>query len=578
MTIPKNHEVIDFEALREEISIASGPDIPLAVLSVPEMFDTAVARFADLPAIDFMDRVWTYRKLGDLVARAARGFRRLGVTRGVNVGLFLPNSPYSVIAYFAVLKAGGTVVNFNPLYADREIKKQIEDSGAKLMVTIDVPQLTDKLLPIARETGVDHVVVCSMASALPFPKSLLYPIAKRADISRLPRGKDIVKFSSLLKGRGRIETMDIDPENDIAVLQYTGGTTGIPKGAMLTHANVTANTLQCRHVFGVLKDGQERVLAVLPLFHVFAMTTIMNVGIHMGACLIPMPRFDMRQTLKAIAEKKPTYFPAVPSIYTAIANNRKVGDYDLSSIRYCISGGAPLPVLIKTRFEKLTGCVLVEGYGLTESAPVAAANLPDGENRSGSIGVPPPCTTIEIVSTEDRAVLVKRGEKGEICIRGPQVMKGYWNKPDETAGVFMGRRLHTGDIGVMEDGGFVRIVDRIKDVILCGGYNIYPRMVEEAVYLHPKVEECVVAGINHHLRGETVKAWIKIADGETLTRSELQEFLKDKLAQLEIPKLVEIRTEPLPKTMVGKLSRKILLEQEAEKASGQPIKKAAGLE
>ena len=352
-------------------------------------------------------------------------------------------------------------------------------------------------------------------------------------------------------------------KNDIALYQYTGGTTGTPKGAMLTHANIVANTEQAAMWLGC-EEGEDKMLGVLPFFHVFAMTAVMNISVRKAMEIVALPRFELDQALKLIHTKKPTVFPGVPAIFNGINNHKKLSKFDLSSIKYCISGGAPLPVEVKKKFEEKTGGILVEGYGLTESSPVVCCNPREGLNKAGSIGLPFPQTIVDIVDPETGQE-VPMGERGELCARGPQVMKGYWNRPDETAATIKGGRLHTGDIAIMDEDGYFFIVDRIKDLIITNGYNVYPRNVEEAIYLHPSVEECIVAGLPDKQRGEIVKAWIKCRDGRSLTAEDLKTFLKDKLSPMELPKRIEFREEPLPKTMIGKLSRKDIVEEELAK-------------
>lgn len=544
------------------------PDVdwnaPISVKPMTALLEDAAARFAERPFLDFMGKRSTYAEVARMVDRAARGFQSIGVGKGVRVGLFLPNTPYYVICYFAILKAGGTVVNFNPLYAERELHHQITDSGVELMVTLDLKVLYGKMERMLAESGLKRLVICPMADILPFPKNWLFPIAKRSEVARIPADDRHLSFRRLVANDGNPKPVAIDPAEDVAVLQYTGGTTGVPKGAMLTHANLYANSEQCALWFVGAREGQERMLGVLPFFHVFAMTVVMNFSIRIGAEIVMLPRFELDQVMETIHTRKPTLFPAVPTIYTAINHHKHLEKYDLSSIRYCLSGGAPLPVEVKEAFERNTGCVLVEGYGLSESSPVATANPITGVNKAGSIGLPLPGTLIEIVSLEEPRRVLPIGEKGEVCIRGPQVMKGYWNKPSETALTLVDGRLHTGDVGYMDEDGYTHIVDRIKDMILCSGFNVYPRNVEEAIYLHPAVAECVVAGLPDEYRGQTVKAYIRVDDGKTLTRDELIDFLKDKLSPIEMPKAIEFRGE-LPKTMIGKLSRKALLDEEEER-------------
>lgn len=538
----------------------------LPVAPLYSILDQAVRDYPTHDFIDFMGKIYSYHAIGEMVAKVAKGLQNLGVKKGDRVGLFLPNTPYYVVMYFAVLKIGGTVVNFNPLYAEREVEHQINDAGITVMATVDVPSVYDKLAKMLGTTSLRHIIVGRMVDVLPPVLGLLYRIVKRREIAAIPCNVSHVTFASLLANKGDFVPAPIDPQKDLAVLQYTGGTTGVPKGAMLTHANLLANVTQSQLLFPHVEWGHERMLGVLPFFHVFAMTAIMNLTIRIGGCIIMLPRFDLAQVIKTIHKKRPTIFPAVPTIYTAINHYKNLTRYDLRSIKYCISGGAGLPVEVKRDFERLTGCVLVEGYGLSETAPVTNCNPLKGENKAGSIGLPVPGTYIDIVSLEDHKTLMPIGERGEVCIRGPQVMLGYWQQPEETANVLEqtpeGIRLHTGDVGVMDEDGYTFIVDRIKDMIAAGGFKIYPRHVEEAIYLHPAVEECVVAGVPDEYRGQTVKAFIKLREGEALTAEALKIFLKDKLSPMEMPKQVDFR-DSLPKTLIGKLSRKLVLEEEA---------------
>lgn len=543
---------------------------PLDPLSLPTLWEAAVRDYAAQPCLDFLGKKYRYREVDQLIRRAAAGLQTLGVTKGVKVGLCLPNSPYYVIMYFAVLFCGGTVVNFNPLYAERELKHQITDSGSSVMVTLDLKVSYDKLEALRQQQLFKTLIVCPMADILPFPQNILFSVFKRAQIAAIAPDKHHVSFTDLTARMPMAAPVSVNPQQDIAVLQYTGGTTGTPKGAALTHANLSINAQQAVLWFPDARPAAEKMLAVLPFFHVFAMTAVMNFAIKLGAELILLPRFEINQLIKTIHRKRPTLFPAVPTIYTAINHYTDLAKYNLSSIRYCISGGAGLPVEVKRDFEKLTGCVLVEGYGLTETSPVASCNPVTGENRAGSIGLPFPGTIIEIVSLEDKKTVMPPGERGEVCIRGPQVMQGYYNKPAETAEVLEqtadGSRLHTGDVGIMDPDGYVRIVDRIKDMIVAGGFKIYPRHVEEAIYLHDAVEECIVAGVPDAYRGQTVKAYLKLKDGQNVTAEQLTQFLKDKLSPIEMPKQIEFR-DSLPKTMIGKLNRKALLDEEAAKVT-----------
>jgi long-chain acyl-CoA synthetase len=380
-----------------------------------------------------------------------------------------------------------------------------------------------------------------------------------------------MRFEKLIDNDGACAPAEIDPARDVAVLQYTGGTTGVPKGAMLTHGNLYANTVQVRLWASAAKPGEEKVLGVLPLFHVFGMTGVMNLGLYLAAEIVLLPRFKLAEALKTIAKERPTVVLGVPTMYSAINGNKEPERYDLSSLKYCISGGAPLPLEIKTTFEGLTGCTLVEGYGLTEAGPVCTINPLEGLNKPGSIGLPVPGTIVEIVSLEDPQVRLPIGERGEICISGMQVMAGYWRQEEETAGVFANGFLHTGDVGYMDEDGYVYIIDRIKDLILSGGFNVYPRMVEEAIYLHPAVEEVAVCGVPHAHRGEIVKAFVKLRDGESIKTSELRGFLKDKLAPFEQPRSIEFRDE-IPHTLIGKASRRELVSEELRRMKREGAK------
>lgn len=541
---------------------------PLPEYPAYDMLARTAAKFPRRAALDFFDHVTTYAELDKLVLHAAKGLQELGVKKGTRVGLLLPNTPYSVIFYYAILKAGGIVVNLNPLYAARELEHLIADSGMELAVTLDLKITYDKISKMLGRTNLKRLIVCKLGAALPPVKGFLFELLKKSELSFIPRDDGHVTYHAVINNDGQPADVEINPREDIAVLQYTGGTTGIPKAAMLTHSNLVVNATQSRLWFTMAKEGEEVLLGVLPFFHVFAMTVAMNLGVLIGATIIVVPRFELKQVVHLIHRKKPTLFPAVPTIYAAISNFRRLGDYDISSVKYCISGGAGLPIDIKRAFEAVTGCVVAEGYGLTESSPVATCNPLEGTNKAGSIGLPLPGTRIEIVSLEDKKTVLPMGERGEVCIIGPQVMKAYWNNKEETDQTLIptekGMRLHTGDVGYVDEDGYIYIVDRIKDMILCGGYNVYPRNVEEAIYLHPSVAECVVAGLPDPYRGQTVKAYVALKPGTTLTRDELMAFLQDKLSPIEMPKLIEFR-ESLPKTMIGKLSRKTLLDEELQK-------------
>lgn len=525
--------------------------------------DDAVAKHPTAACIDFLGKTYTYGELGILVDKATKGFQDLGVRKEIKVGLLLPNTPYYVICYYALLKAGATIVNYNPLYSERELINQIEDSDTEYMITLDIASLYSKLAVALPLTGIRKVIVCNMADILPFPRSSLFPLVKRKERAAIRADSRHVSFGDLVENDGNYEPVDIRPEEDVAVLQYTGGTTGIPKGVMLTHANLYGNTVQTVMWFPGMVAGGEKMLAVLPFFHVFGMTVAMNASIYAGAEIIALPRFELRAVLRAIARKRPTLVAGVPTMYAAINAHKHLAKYDLSSVKFCISGGAPLPLTVKRTFEELTGCKLVEGYGLTEGSPVATCNPFFGLNKEGSIGLPLPGTAIAIAALDNPAKALPPGQKGEICVSGPQVMAGYWRHPEETAGTLVRSRLHTGDVGYMDEDGYTFLIDRIKDLIIVGGYNVYPRAVEEAMSMHPAVEEVAVCGVHDAYRGQIVKAFIKLREGDKLTRREILGFLKDKLARFEMPRRIEFR-ETLPKTLIGKVSKKELMAEETE--------------
>ncbi len=533
----------------------------IELLSLPALLDRAVKQHAARPAMSFMGRRWTYGALGAWVSRLARGLQDIGIGPGDRVGLCLPNTPYFVVAYFAALKTGATVVNFNPLYVERELRGQIEDSGTTLMLVPDLAMIHDKVLGLMNATTLRRVVVCPMAEILPPAKAVMYRLLKRQQTARPRYGNGVLRLSEITASAIPPTPVGIDPALDVAVLQYTGGTTGEPKGAALTHANLTANAQQVSRHMPSFRPGQERMMGVLPFFHVFAMTAIMNSGIEMGAELLLHPRFELKATLRAIARDRATIFHAVPTIYAAIAAAAEKKPVRLDSLRICISGGAPLPAEVRARFQRLTGCKLAEGYGLTEASPVLACNPPDGLIKDGSVGPAMLDTTIEIRDLADITRVLPAGELGEICGRGPQVMAGYWNRLDATAATFIDGALRTGDIGHLDEDGYLFITDRLKDVILCSGYNVYPRVIEDALYQHPAVAEAIVIGVADAYRGQAPKAFVVLRPNHAATPEELLAFLGGYVSRIEIPKAIEIRAT-LPKTMIGKLSRKELVAEE----------------
>jgi long-chain acyl-CoA synthetase len=528
--------------------------------------ERAARRFPDNPAISFLGRVTTYAELAAEIDRVAAGLQQIGIKRGTKVGLFLPNTPTFVVYYYAILKAGGTVVNFNPLYTLEELTFQAKDSETEVMITHDLAALFPKLEELMLRGIIRRTVVVPFRSVLPGLKGLLFSIFKRSDIANVAASRvagKVVDGAKLAATGQPLSPIAIDAEEDVAVLQYTGGTTGTPKGAMLTHGNLTANTAQIM-AWGVnLKPGEEIVLGALPLFHVFAMTVVMNMAMAIAAKIILMPRFKLVDALKLIDREKPTVMPAVPTIFTAMLNYPEFKSYDVSSLRFCLSGGAPLPLEIKMKFEAVSGSKVVEGYGLSEASPVLTCNPVEGEFVAGSIGPPLPGTIISLRDIDDPTKEVRQGERGELCAKGPQIMKGYWKRPDDTKKQFVDGFLRTGDVAIMDQHGFFSIVDRIKDLIICSGYNVYPRRIEEAIYEYPAVEEVTVIGIPDAYRGEAPKAFIKLKSGMTATAADILKHLAPKISKIEMPAEIEFR-DSLPKTMIGKLSKKELAAEEAK--------------
>ncbi|HEY8609135.1 MAG TPA: long-chain fatty acid--CoA ligase [Noviherbaspirillum sp.] len=548
-------------------------DAPLETMPVQQLLDEAATRWPQQPALDFMGKRTRYEALQQMVDRAARGFQALGVKPGINVGLYLPNTPHYVIAFFGVLKAGGTVVNYSPLDAEKVLEHKVEDSSTDIMVTLDLNVLYPQMARLLGRSRLQKLVVGSIAEMSAAPDAVRAQMAQAGMLAPVPEDGHHLRFADLLDNDGAFQPYPVtDLENTVAVLQYTGGTTGLPKGAMLTHANLTAACSQIRAAVGgetpVLEEGRERVLAVLPLFHIYALTVNMLFGLRMGAELILHTKFEVDAVVRDLSEKKVTVFPGVPTMYTAIINYPGIREHDLSSLKFCNSGGAPLPVEVNQAFQRLTGCCLVEGWGMTETSPTGTFTPVRGMQKVGSCGMPTVGVHLKFVSVDDPAREVARGERGEMCIKGPNVMKGYLNKPDATAASMTADGyFRTGDVAWMDEDGFVYIVDRTKDMILCGGYNVYPRIIEEAIYEHPSVAEVSVIGVPDAYRGQSPKAFIALKQGApTLTLEELREFLKTRLGKHEMVQEMELRAS-LPKTPVGKLSKRELVEEETRRRS-----------
>jgi len=528
------------------------------------LLDEAAEKWPECPFLSFEGRRFSYAETRDLVNRAAKGLRALGVTKGVHVGLFLPNSPQFVICYHAILKAGGTVVNFSPLYSVPELLEQVEDSETDIMVTLDLELLYPTIERVFSESRLETLIVSGIADALGSLKGLAYRLLRRSERVRIPDDERHRRFTELLDNDGALDDPEIDPETDIAVLQYTGGTTGTPKGAMLTHANLSINAAQSLAWDPFIEPGKEVMLGALPLFHVFAMTLVMNATTLAGGEIVLMPKFELSAAMKLIEKRKVTLMPGVPTMFTAILNDKDLAKRDLSSLRSCFSGGAPLPAEVKRRFEEAAGGVIVnEGYGLTEASPTVSSNPIHGKAKSGAIGLPMPGTDIVILDKEDHDKILGLNETGEICVRGPQVMKGYWKRPEETADVFAGDLLRTGDLGYMDEEGYTFLIDRAKDLIVSGGFNLYPRNIEEAIYKHPAVEEAAVIGVPDDYLGEAPKAFVVLKPDHELSAERLTSFLAEHLGKHERPRQFAFRSS-LPRTNVGKIDKKALVAAEAD--------------
>lgn len=543
-------------------------DITIPTAPAWKLLDDSVRDFPHSTCINFLGKKYSYEQIGYLSNLVAKGLQDQGLQKGDRVGIFMPNAVYYVIFYYGILKAGGVVVNYNPLYANDELLHQINDSDTEIMVTLDLEMLYTKVHHQLNLSKLKKIIVCSVADSLPFPKNYLFRLFKRKDIAKVQYNKDIISFDDLTHNNGKYHPIDINPEKDIALLQYTGGTTGVPKGAMLSHQNILSNAYQALSWLPKVDPGQEKILAGLPLFHVYAMTAVMTLANRLGSEIVMMfPRFDAGEAIRLIEKHKITFFPAVPTMYNLISNHPNTKNADLSSIKCCLSGGAALPLQVKLDFERVSNSTVVEAYGLSETSPAATAIPINGVYKEGSIGLPFPQTDVKIFSLDTKnpneMKEVPLGTKGQIAIKGPQVMLGYWNKEKETKSSFKDDYFLTGDAGYMDEDGYIFLVDRIKDLIICSGFNVYPRHVEEAIYKFPKVNEVTVIGIPDEKRGESVKAFIKLKEDQSSTYEEILDFLKDKLSPIEMPKEIEFRKE-LPKTVIGKLSKKEL-RQETQK-------------
>jgi len=554
-----NVNSISAEPWRAHYAHACDWALELPPLSLPGLFVRAAEQNGGRPLVDFLGRRFSYAELHAEARAFATGLQQLGVVKGDRIGLYLPNVPIYVSAYYGAMIAGATVVNFSPLYTAEELAAQVADSGARLLVTLDSAALLPTALKVLDETALERLVVGSLGRMLPWTKRILLALLGRKAITAIPARPDVLKWHQTCT-QASLKPVTIDPEADLALLQYTGGTTGTPKGAMLTHQNMSANARQVAAI-DPQAGNRDMILGVLPLFHVFANTCVLNRTVANGGCIAMLPRFEAGQALKTLQRVKATAMPGVPTMFQALLDHPDVTKTDFSSLRICISGGAPLPLPLKARFEAASGARVVEGYGLTESAGVVSTNPYEGEERIGTIGQVLPATRIRLLDREDPTKDAPPGEPGELAIQGPQVMQGYWQRPESAADAFAersdGRWLRTGDVAAIDTEGYARIVDRIKDMIAVGGFKVFPSQVEMVLLQHPAIKEALVIGVPEARLGEVPRAYVTINEGTSASGEELRDWLNGRIGKHERAESVVVRDE-LPKTMVGKLDRKAL--------------------
>jgi len=531
-------------------------------ITMPQALTRSVNQFPDKTALIFIDSRISYKQLDDMVNRFANALIDLGVKPGDKVAMLLPNMPQVVAATYGAWRAGAVVVMNNPLYTDKELEYQFNNSESSFLITLDL--LGPRMIALKPKTPIKHIVVAHIRDHLRFPKKQLLPIVAKDKHRNIPPTPHVYEWMDVLKKYPATNpNIPLDFES-LASLQYTGGTTGVSKGVMLTHANLVKNVQQTLAFFPGFNRGENTLLGTLPFFHSFGLTTCMNISIWMGWTDVLIPRPEPEALLEAVHKYKVNFFPAVPTMYVGVLNHPKASQYNLTSIKGCFSGAAPLPIEVIKEFESKTGSQICEGYGLSETSPVATTNPFGGVTKVGSVGLPVPDTDIKIVDLIDGQKEMPMGESGEIIIKGPQVTSGYYKMPEETAIAIRDGWLYTGDIGKMDEDGYFYIVDRKKDMIIAGGYNIYPREIDEVLFEHPKILEACAVGIPDPYRGETVKAFVVLKPGETMTAEEVIKYCQEKLAKYKVPKMVEFMTS-LPKSGVGKILRKELRAMEMAK-------------
>jgi long-chain acyl-CoA synthetase len=542
-------------------------EVPVSIdyqaITLAEAVRRAGRDFPDRTALLMMGKKITYRELDHLVDRFAMALTDLGIRKGDKVALILPNIPQIVVAAFAVMRLGGVVVMNNPLYTERELEHQLNDSGSKVAVCLDL--LVPRILNLRDKTGIETIIACHIRDHLPFPAKQLFPLVKRSMHRKIDPKEGVLAFTDLVKKHAPSSRETDVSFDDLACLQYTGGTTGVSKGVMLTHRNLSCNVQQlAAWTFDVL-EGQESVMGIFPFFHTAGFMAVMNHSVFRGLTNILVPRPDPSVVLELTLKYRPTYFPCVPTIYVGLLNHPDFSKADLGFIKGCMSGAAPLAVETIRQWEDAVGQTIMEVYGLTESSPLSHGNPWRGVQKPGSAGIPVSDTDCRIVDVDTGTEEMSLGAAGEILLKGPQVTRGYFNRPQETEETIRDGWLFTGDIGYMDDDGYLFIVDRKKDMIIAGGYNIYPRDIDEILYAHPKIQEACAVGVPDEYRGETVKAFIVTQPGETLSEEELNSYCREKLAAYKVPKLYEFRDE-LPKSAIGKVLRRELRQQELERA------------
>ena len=532
-------------------------------ICMPDILDRSAKQFADKPALLFQGTSLTFGQFKEMVDRFASCLADFGIKKGDAVALLLPNVIPCVIAYYAILKIGGIVVMNNPLYSDPELEHQFNDSGAKALITLDV--LAKRMVALRPKTKVKQIVYTCIGDYLPAVKRILGKMLKKYPFAEVTPAQDVYSWKDCLAKYGPNPPTVKIGFGDVAMYQYTGGTTGVSKGVMLTHSNLSKQVQQLSAWFPTFGKGGQIMLGALPYFHVFGLSVCMNYSVHMAWAQGLVPRPQPEPLLEAINLYRPTFAPLVPTMYIGMLNHPNLKKTDMSCIKGAFSGSAPLPVEVIHDFEKATGATIVEGFGMTETTPVTHVNpFAGGTRKVGSVGVPISDTECRIVDLEDELTDVPAGERGELIVKGPQIMLGYKGKPDETAKTLRDGWCYTGDIATMDEDGYFYIVDRKKDMIISGGFNVYPRDIDEVFYLHPKVQEACSIGIPHPVRGESVKVFVVLKEGETATQEELIEYCKTRLATYKLPTEIEFRKE-LPKTNVGKILRKQLRADELEK-------------